>query len=65
MPQALGELIIAGVGALGVEGVAGFPLASTTIGGIGITSIVGGAAILGAPIGLAGPLLPQTAALPR
>lgn len=52
MAETVGALIIAGLSSAGATGVAGFSLASTTIAGVGLSSIVGGAAILGATIGL-------------
>jgi hypothetical protein len=59
MPEAIGGLIIAGLDAAGVTGVAGFSLASTTIGGVGIATIAGSATILAATIGLQYALMPR------
>lgn len=52
MAETVGALIITALASAGAPGVAGFSLASTTIFGVGITSVVGGAALLGAAIGL-------------
>ncbi|HYD66162.1 hypothetical protein [Azospirillum sp.] len=52
MAEAVGLLIINAVAAAGVTGPAGFALASTTVVGVGLTTIVGSAAIIGASIGL-------------
>jgi hypothetical protein len=56
MPEAIGELVVAGAAALGAEGVAGFGLASTTleIGSLSLSlaSVVGGGSLLAAPVGL-------------
>jgi hypothetical protein len=63
MPEALGSLILAGAAAVGVEGVAGFGLASTTLAlgtaSISLATVIGGAAILAAPVGLSCVLNPE------
>lgn len=59
MAVAIGSLIIGGLEAAGVGGVAGFSLASTTIAGIGLPTILGSAAIIGASIGLQYALAPK------
>jgi|HubBroStandDraft_5_1064220.scaffolds.fasta_scaffold1384912_1 hypothetical protein len=56
MPEAIGELLLAGVAAAGVEGVAGFGLASTSLAigssSISLASIVGAGSLLASPVGL-------------
>lgn len=59
MAVALGAVILGGLEAAGVGGIAGFSLASTTIAGVGLSSIVGSAVILGASIGLQYALAPK------
>ena len=55
MPEAIGEIILAGAAAIGVEGVAGFGLASTSLAigsaSISVAVVVGGTALLAAPVG--------------
>jgi hypothetical protein len=58
MAVAIGSLIIGGLEAAGVGGIAGFSLASTTIAGIGLSTVLGTAAIIGASIGLQYALAP-------
>jgi hypothetical protein len=52
MPETIGLAILTAVQAAGVAGPAGFALTSTTIAGVGLTTIVGSAAIIGVSIGL-------------
>lgn len=64
MAEVAGALIISALTSAGVTGVMGFSLASTTIFGVGLASVLGGAVLLGAAIGLqsafgAKPNLPQ------
>lgn len=64
MAEVAGALIITALSSAGATGIMGFSLASTTIFGVGLGTIVGSAAILGAAIGLqaafgARPNLPQ------
>lgn len=59
MAETIGAIIIASLSAAGVEGVAGFALASTTIFGVSAATVVGAAVILGASIGLQYALRPS------
>jgi hypothetical protein len=59
MAVAIGSLIVSGLSAAGVTGVAGFSLASTTIAGVGLSTVLGSAAIIGASIGLQYALAPK------
>lgn len=53
MAETIGLLVLDAIGVAGLPGIAGFgTVAATTFGGIGITTVIGGAAILGASIGL-------------
>ena len=53
MPEALGPLILSAAGATDVVGIAGLgTLATTTVAGVSLASIVGSAAIIGTSIGL-------------
>jgi hypothetical protein len=65
MPEAVGLLLLAPLGLAETAGIAGLgTLAGTTIGGIGIATAVGSAAILGASIGLQYALRPNAPGLP-
>lgn len=52
MAEAIGTIILTAAGATEIAGVAGFSLASTTIAGTSLATVVGSAAIIGASIGL-------------
>ena len=63
MPEAVGELILGAAAAIGVEGVAGFGLASTSLAigsaSVSLAAVVGGAALLATPVGLSCALNPD------
>lgn len=52
MPETVGLLLLTAAAEVGVPGVAGFALTSTTIAGVSAATIVGSAAIIGVSIGL-------------
>jgi hypothetical protein len=52
MAETIGALILTSVASAGVAGPAGFALTSTTIAGVGLSGIVGSAALIGVSIGL-------------
>lgn len=62
MVETVGALIIAAASAAEVTGPAGFALASTTVAGVSLTTVVGTAAIIGTSIGLQYALRPSVPA---
>lgn len=64
MAETIGFVILTAAAQAGVPGIAGFALTSTTVAGVGLTTIVGTTAIIGASIGLQY-ALNQTPGLPK
>lgn len=65
MAETVGALILSAVGATEVVGIAGFSLASTTIAGFSLATVVGTAAIVGVSIGLQYAFRPSAPGLPK